>query len=313
MTVPAQLDGFRHEAFFYNDADEFVTGTSHFVADGLAEDAAVLVALPASGRALLTDDLGPDADGVTFLDMADVGRNPGRIIAAWQRFVSEHAGGDRPFRGIGEPAWASRRTVELVECELHEHLLNAAFDGGPAWRLMCPYDERNLPPDVVAGAKRTHPEWSTTSQVWLSDDYAGRSGAKGIFQRPLSPAPETAPTNGFGADRVHDIREAIAEFARAEGVSGQRADLVRLAACELATNSVRHGGGAGLARWWREPDAVVFEISDNGHIRDLLVGRRPPTLNREGGRGLFLVNQLCDLVQVRSTPGGTTVRVTTWL
>jgi anti-sigma regulatory factor (Ser/Thr protein kinase) len=37
-----------------------------------------------------------------------------------------------------------------------------------------------------------------------------------------------------------------------------------------------------------------------------------PAPDREGGRGLYLVNQLCDLVQVRSSDQGTTVRVTTW-
>jgi anti-sigma regulatory factor (Ser/Thr protein kinase) len=41
-------------------------------------------------------------------------------------------------------------------------------------------------------------------------------------------------------------------------------------------------------------------------------GRRTPTLEQEGGRGLYLVNQLCDLVQLRSSDRGTTVRITTW-
>ena len=35
--------------------------------------------------------------------------------------------------------------------------------------------------------------------------------------------------------------------------------------------------------------------------------------DQEGGRGLFLVHQLCDLVQLRSSPSGTTVRLFTWL
>jgi hypothetical protein len=29
--------------------------------------------------------------------------------------------------------------------------------------------------------------------------------------------------------------------------------------------------------------------------------------------GLWLANQICDLVQVRSTPAGSTVRVVSWL
>jgi anti-sigma regulatory factor (Ser/Thr protein kinase) len=58
---------------------------------------------------------------------------------------------------------------------------------------------------------------------------------------------------------------------------------------------------------------VVVEFSDSGHLADPLTGRLVPSLEQEGGRGVYLVNQLCDLVQLRSSPQGTTVRVLTWL
>jgi hypothetical protein len=64
---------------------------------------------------------------------------------------------------------------------------------------------------------------------------------------------------------------------------------------------------------WTEPGAAVVEFTDAGRLTDPLVGRRPPASEQYGGRGVYLVHQLCDLVQVRSTPRGTTVRVTTWL
>jgi anti-sigma regulatory factor (Ser/Thr protein kinase) len=64
---------------------------------------------------------------------------------------------------------------------------------------------------------------------------------------------------------------------------------------------------------WLEPGAMVVEFSDSGHLTDPLTGRLVPRLDSTGGRGLYLVHQLCDLVQVRSSPGGTTVRVITWL
>ncbi len=50
-------------------------------------------------------------------------------------------------------------------------------------------------------------------------------------------------------------------------------------------------------------------MCDRGWISEPLVGRRPPALERQSGRGLWLANQLCDLVQLRSTPDGTTVRL----
>ena len=61
-----------------------------------------------------------------------------------------------------------------------------------------------------------------------------------------------------------------------------------------------------------EPDAVVIEFSDAGHLADPLAGRLTPPLESPGGRGLYLVNQLCDLVQVRSGLEGTEVRIFAW-
>ena len=82
---------------------------------------------------------------------------------------------------------------------------------------------------------------------------------------------------------------------------------------EVATNSIRHGSGGGTLRLWRQEDALVCEVTDPGHITDPLVGRRTPSPATQGGRGLWLANQLCDLIQVRSTPAGTTIRLHSWL
>jgi anti-sigma regulatory factor (Ser/Thr protein kinase) len=65
--------------------------------------------------------------------------------------------------------------------------------------------------------------------------------------------------------------------------------------------------------FWREPDALVVEIRDRGRIDDALVGRGPLDLDAESGRGIWIANQLCDLVQVRSGPDGTQVRLWTWV
>ena len=82
-----------------------------------------------------------------------------------------------------------------------------------------------------------------------------------------------------------------------------------LAVAELAANSVRHGGGRGILRLWRENGSVICEIRDRGTIADPLAGRRAPTLEQLGGRGLWLANAVCDLVQVRTGPQGTAVRL----
>ena len=78
---------------------------------------------------------------------------------------------------------------------------------------------------------------------------------------------------------------------------------------EIAGNSLLHGGGSGVLRMWAEPSTLICEIADSGNIADPLVGRQSPSLERVGGRGLWLANQLCDLVQIRSGGSGTVIRL----
>ena len=60
---------------------------------------------------------------------------------------------------------------------------------------------------------------------------------------------------------------------------------------------------------WHEPDALVCEVRDEGDLASAPLGHgRPEPLQLEG-RGLWLVNQVCDLVQIRALEGGTVVRI----
>jgi anti-sigma regulatory factor (Ser/Thr protein kinase) len=303
---------FAHEAMFYRGETEFLAGLVPFLRDGLARDEAVVVAEPRHRLELLRDALGPDAAGVEWLDMAEIGANPARIIGVWATTLARHAAAGRTVRGVGEPAFAGRRETELVECRLHEFLLNAAFDDGPGWRLLCPYDVDGLPRSVTQDALLTHPLHSTGADRLASEGYAA-DAYRNAFAAPLRPPSGSVFRGTYGSGDVPATRRTVAHYARSCGLGEEHVEVLELAASELATNSVRHGGGRGSLAMWLEPGAVVIEFSDTGRLVDPLTGRLTPSLDQEGGRGLFLVNQLCDLVAVRSSDAGTTVRVTTWI
>jgi anti-sigma regulatory factor (Ser/Thr protein kinase) len=303
--------GFRHDVLFYEGEAGFVDRTSAFIRHSLEGGEPILVVVSEEKIELLRQELGGDPDGVRFADMLQVGRNPARIIPAWRDFVSEHAASGRRFRGIGEPVWASRSASELVECARHEALLNLAFTGAPAWWLACPYDTESLPSSVLAEARRNHPWVMDGGERRVSGTYRGLGDVARPFDDPL---PEPAgPTREFpfGADAesLAALRLRVGEAGAALGLDAARvADLV-LIVNEVATNSVRHGGGSGSLRVWEEEASVICEVTDGGRIADPLVGRRKPPAGRGSGFGLWLANELCDLVQIRTFPTGTAVRL----
>ena len=98
------------------------------------------------------------------------------------------------------------------------------------------------------------------------------------------------------------------EAARAGFEGHSRSDLV-LAVHEVAVNSVRHGGGTGELLVWRDGARVVCEIRDRGVIAHPLADRLSAPPYASGGRGLWLANAICELVQIRSVPDGTVVRL----
>jgi anti-sigma regulatory factor (Ser/Thr protein kinase) len=298
---------FRHEALLYAGHDDFVRSAASFIGAGVDAGEPTLVVVARAKIDSLRDELGAAAASVLFADMADVGANPGRIIPAWQDFVDAHPAATR-LRGIGEPVWAERDPVTLLECQRHEALLNLAFDRGRPWWLLCPYDTTTLARDVLAEAERSHPYVSESGRARSSLSFGGVH-AYSTLDAPLDPAPNGARALGFGWGSLRRLRSLTsAEAARAGLLSARIADLV-LAVNEVATNSLSHGGGEGRLCVWRPSSSVVCEVSDAGRLDVALVDRLRPGADPLDSRGLWLANQLCDLVQLRSSATGTTVRL----
>jgi anti-sigma regulatory factor (Ser/Thr protein kinase) len=305
-----QQNGLRHEAFVYADQRDFLAGASAFIHDAVSADQPVLVAVDAAKSTALRTVVDGEADNVEFADLAAVGRDPARVIPLLQGFIDQHNATSAGLRGICETVWADRRPEELVECRRSELLLNEAFGDAVGLWLLCPYDSSALERLVVDDAYVTHPFIDRAGQSHASRHYqTGQVAA--LLDEPLPKPPEGAVVIEFSAADLASIRRLATRHAIAAGLEGRAADLA-LAASELATNSVLHADGEGALRLWQEDRALVIEVSDRGHLDDRLVGRRRPARGQLGGRGLWLVNQVSDLVQIRSAPSGTTVRIHLW-
>ena len=308
MAAP-ELAPFRHEALLYADDAEYRAGTLPLVRNAIERAEPVMVAAGPDKLDLLRAELGDDARSVLFADMRVIGVNPGAIISEWREFVDHRAAGGGPIWGIGEPVWPSRSPAELAECHRHECLLNAAFADTPGFTLLCPYDVAALPAEVIQRAHESHPVVVEDGEGRGSDRYIGLDGLDQMLHGPL-PEPAVAPEElPFDSGGLPALRVVVLDRARTAGFGEQGAEDVVLAVNELTSNTVTYGGGEGVLRLWEEDGAVVVEVQDRGWIGDPLVGRLLPGGGAPGGFGLWMVNQLAELVQVRSSELGTAIRL----
>ncbi len=302
---------FVHEALFYQDPDTYLRTCLHFLREGLNRAEPALVAVPGPNLELLRSGLGVDAVDVRFIDMSEAGRNPGRIIPGVLRaFVNTNPGGR--VRIIGEPIWAGRTATEYPSCVQHEALINLAFAGVPA-AILCPYDAGRLGGKALADARRTHPVLVERDARVPSPDYGDPGPVADASQLPLPDPPEWWGDMFVfrGAGDLPAARRFVRDLAIRSGLSRDRADDLSMAADAVATNTVEHTGQPGVLSIWQQDDSVVCEVTDSGRITDRLVGRTPAAPHQSRGRGLLLVNALCDLVQLPTggLAAGTTVRM----
>lgn len=310
LPVNNHSGGLRHAALFYAGLDKFAELTASFVRQGLDAGEAVIVLAKGDKVGALKEELGSNAVEVLFGDMEEIGRNPARILPVWQDFITSRSEGSRGLRGVGEPIWAGRTRQEIVEAQRHESLINFALADAPLL-IACPYDTGVLEPDVIEEARRTHPLLLEEGDLEYRDSSAYRTDEDmaAPFDDPL-PEPRSRPEEmPVSPDRLGDLRIFVSRRSAAFGLDPARTDDLVLAVNEIVTNTLRHGGGRGVLRLWHEGSSLVCEVRDRGQIDEPMVGRRRPSPTQKGGFGLWLVNQICDLVQVRSFASGTVVRV----
>lgn len=303
---PSPAPHFRHEALPYAGADDFVDRAAPVVLDALAAGDPVLIAIDPAKIELLRDCLGSASRAVAWKDIRGVGGNPARIIPLWRRFVDRHAT-HRRLLGFGEPIWQGRGPAELVEAQHHERLLNLAFADTPNFTLLCPYDTELLGVDVVREANRSHPLIAESGGDRTSVDYPGLAAISG-HGLPTLPEPAEEPVEFTIRTGNANVRSLLAPHVFAAGLGAARADDLTLAILAVADGMGR-AAARQVVRVWRESGSVLTELRDLRAPDDPLAGREWPPPAAGAARGLWLANQLCDLVQVRSHGSGAVVRL----
>lgn len=131
----------------------------------------------------------------------------------------------------------------------------------------------------------------------------------GPFDGLLGEPPAHAEQVRFDEASLAALRRTVTVWADGHALRRESIEELVLAVDEVATNSIRYGGGEGTLVMWREREELLCEVSDGGHIKDPLLGRARPGPDALSGRGLWIVNHLCDLVQIRSSQSGSQIRL----
>ena len=125
----------------------------------------------------------------------------------------------------------------------------------------------------------------------------------------LSTPPDDAEVLRYRAD-LAEVRKFTAAQALRAGLSPDRANDLVIAVAELAANTLIHTSGPGTLTIWVTDDEIICQVQDQGQITDPQAGmvRHAPDAPG-GGRGLWVVYQVCDQVEISTGRAGTTLRV----
>ncbi len=306
---PARAGVLSHTALLYGDDEEYQAGLAEFVKTAATAGAPLQMMLPWERVRLARRVLAALAAlplRVALDDMADVGRNPARLIPVGQAFADDHPG--EHVYCLWEPAWAGRSAAERREVGRHEGLCNLAFGEG-AMTVLCLYDTTRLGAELVAEVEQTHPIVISGGRRWSSAGYLGPGGLPARCDEPLPLPSAGAEVESLSfADQLGSVREFVARHAAAAGLSQSRSRDLILAVSEIAANAVSYADG-GVIKAWCADGELMCQIEDSGFIPDPLAGRRQRPPDAAGGHGLWLVNLVCDLVERRTSPAGTTTRL----
>jgi transcriptional regulator with XRE-family HTH domain len=168
LTTPVMLT---HQALLYDSDEAFVDTVGPFLAEGLERGDPALLVTSDANIELIRQALGRQRRQVEYVRAAELYTEPHAALAAYQGFVDrELRGGAQWTRIVGEPVWANQSKAQVRRWCGYESLLNLAFAALPV-TLICPYDEREVPPSIRRQACETHPETIMDGRTITSSEY----------------------------------------------------------------------------------------------------------------------------------------------
>jgi hypothetical protein len=301
-----------HQGAIYGSDQEFLAMALPFIEAGLAAGEPVLAATTAANIELLCDALGERADDIDHAETAYFGRRPPQRVAAfhryWRHAAAKSAHGH--VRIIAEPVWQGRSTRDVLAWQRMESALNLVLADTNIW-MICPYDTRVVPDAIIEGAHQTHPQCVRGERALDSDGYQDPMAFTAACDSvPLPEPPEHAATAVFGADDLTALRRYLIALAAEHGLPAGQGEVLVSATHESLVFLASRGTGPATVRVWMRAGVLLCQVDQPGaSVGDPVVGLRPPLTRPRDGDGLWLARQICEHLDIRSTPEAASIRM----
>lgn len=295
----------QHRALVYRDSTRFIDAVTAFVRNGLDKGDRVLIAVPTDKRAALEDALGDAAGSVEW---ADAHTRSGSLFREVIDFLALPDGPEAAHvRIVSEQPLQQRSEAERRAHMRYEAAANVAYEPF-AVSVLCPFDASQLPDEAIRDVLSTHPDVIAHDQAHASTAFVDPREFIRLHSQ-VRPPPPGAPN--LLLEDVKDLagaRSLVADRAAAAGLGAERIEDLQVAVSEAATNALLHGAPPCCLWLYEEEQMLVCHVRDGGDgLADPLAGYLPPERHAEGGRGLWITHQICDVVETSANDTGSHV------
>ena len=317
--VPAPACGRSHEhvGLVAGSDEELLAGVVPFLEDGFRAGDLLLLSCPPATAALITSALGGRLPDIAVDDRISLrGTRVADAMAVTGEWVQRaSAARSGRLRLVGQVRFgaAPRNWREGLR---YEAAANRMLAGDPV-SVLCLFDRRELPAEVLAGVGPTHPQLLSGGELRPSGEFGSQQDFVRRLPVPREPLEDAGPVFSVAdAPSLAALRGALRTVIAERVGDPELAEDLHFAASEIASNAFRHGARPVSARVWVSDERLVCAISDNGPgFDEPFTGFRPAHGEdlALGGMGLWLARKLWDHVDVLPRQRGVTVRLSTRL
>jgi anti-sigma regulatory factor (Ser/Thr protein kinase) len=297
-----------HVAAFYASDEQLRDLLLPYLDEGLCRHENILLVISEATERVLRDALGDAADRVQWGSPGLSYDRLGRMFEGFADHLTQQYRAGVPTRVIGEldSDISADRLSQYLRYESMAPEMYAPY----GYPVVCLWDQRRYPPDVLAHVRTIHPQLLDTRGPIDDTEYCKPIGYLTRDETPPPAAPADLDWDVYldSADDLAALRRRLRTWGVTCGLGDHDTDDIVIAVDEIATNALEHGRPPARVRSWTTPGALFVQIDDHGGTRIPAVTgyHRPPTDARRG-RGLWIARHLADVLTTYTGPTGTTV------